>query len=101
MAYYRDLAQRVVDSLVEVPGLRVTLEHDGFNHLIPTAVLNFGGDDWSGPSPREVSAALQQGDPPIFLQQLGPPDELMVDPLNLTEPETDVVIRRLREILTA
>ena len=101
MAHYRGLAQRVVDSLVEVPGLRVSLQHDGINYLIPTAVLNFGGDGWSGPSPREVSAALQQGDPPIFLQQLGPPDELMVDPLNLTEPETDVVIRRLREILTA
>ena len=101
MTFYRTLAQRVVDSLVEVPGLRVTLEHDGHDHLIPTAVLNFGGDDWSGPSPREVSAALQQGEPPIFLQQLGPPDELMVDPLNLTEDETEIVIRRLREILTA
>ena len=100
MAFYRGLAQRVVDSLVEVPDLGVSLRHDGIDYLLPTAVLNFSGD-WSGPTARDVAAALQQGDPPIFLQQLGPPDELMVDPLNLTEAETDIVIRRLREVLAA
>lgn len=99
MAHYRSLAQRVVDSLVEVPGLRISLQHDGIDYLIPTAVLHLGGD-WPGPPARQVAAALQQGDPPIYLQQLGPPDELMVDPLNLTEAETDIVIRRLRETLT-
>ena len=99
MAYYRGLAQRVVDSLVEVPNLNVTLEHDGVDYLIPNAVLRLGGD-WPGPSAAEVAAALQQGEPPIYLQQLRAPDELMVDPLNLTEAETDVVIRRLRETLT-
>ena len=99
MAYYHGLAQRVVDSLVAVPNLNVTLEHDGIDYLIPNAVLRLGGD-WPGPSAAEVAAALQQGDPPIYLQQLRAPDELMVDPLNLTEAETDVVIRRLRETLT-
>lgn len=99
MAFYRSLAQRVVDSLVEVPGLQITLQHDGIDYLIPTAVLHLGSD-WPGPPARQVAAALQQGDPPIYLQQLGPPDELMVDPLNLTEAETDIVIRRLREALT-
>ncbi len=99
MAYYRRLAQRVVDSLAEIPGLRITLEHDSVDYLIPTAALRLGGS-WPGPSAREVASALRQGDPPIYLQQLGPPDELMVDPLNLTEAETDVVIRRLWETLT-
>ena len=98
MAYYHGLAQRVVDSLVEVPNLNITLEHDGIDYLIPNAVLRLGGD-WPGPSAAEVAAALQQGDPPIYLQQLRAPDELMVDPLNLTEAETDMVIRRLREEL--
>ena len=98
MAYYHGLAQRVVDSLAEVPNLNITLEHDGIDYLIPNAVLRLGGD-WPGPSAAEVAAALQQGDPPIYLQQLRAPDELMVDPLNLTEAETDVVIRRLRETL--
>ena len=99
MAYYHGLAQRVVDSLAAVPNLNVTLEHDGIDYLIPNAVLRLGGD-WPGPTASQVAAALQQGDPPIYLQQLRAPDELMVDPLNLTEAETDVVIRRLREALT-
>ena len=101
MAYYHTLARRVVDRLsAAVPGLNIALEHDGIDYLIPTAVLRLGGD-WPGPAADRVAAGLQQGDPPIYLQQLGPPDELMVDPLNLTEAETEIVIRRLREVLTA
>ena len=99
MAWYREMAQRVVDSLIEVPGLNITLEHDGVDYLLPNAVLHLGGD-WSGPSAPEVAAALQQGDPPIYLQQLRAPDELMVDPLNVTEAEIEIIIRRLREALT-
>ena len=99
MARYRAMAQQVVDSLIEVPGLNISLEHDGIDYLIPNAVLRLGGD-WSGPSAQEVAAALQQGDPPIYLQQLRAPDELMVDPLNVTEAEIDIIIRRLREALT-
>ncbi len=99
MAWYREMAQRVVDSLIEVPGLNISLEHDGIDYLLPNAVLHLGGD-WSGPSAPQVAAALQQGDPPIYLQQLRAPDELMVDPLNVTEDEIDIIIRRLREALT-
>jgi L-seryl-tRNA(Ser) seleniumtransferase len=99
MAWYREMAQRVVDSLIEVPGLNISLEHDGIDYLIPNAVLRLGGD-WSGPSAPQVGAALQQGDPPIYLQQLRAPDELMVDPLNVNEDEIDIIIRRLREALT-
>ena len=99
MARYRSMAQRVVDSLIEVPGLNISLEHDGIDYLLPNAVLRLGGG-WSGPSAQQVAAALQQGDPPIYLQQLRAPDELMVDPLNVTEDEIDIIIRRLREALT-
>ena len=75
------------------------MEHDGIDYLLPNAVLRLGGD-WSGPSAQQVAAALQQDDPPIYLQQLRAPDELMVDPLNVTEDEIDIIIRRLREALT-
>jgi L-seryl-tRNA(Ser) seleniumtransferase len=98
MTAYQELAQRVVDALVETPGLEVSLEHDGIDYLIPTAVVRFG-KGWQGPPPEQVAAAMEQGDPPIYLQQLGPPDQLGVDPLNLTEEETDIIIRRLRETL--
>ena len=99
MAAYRALVQPVVDALVEIPGLNVTLEHDKRSFLIPCAVINFT-DRWRGPSRDSIAAAMEQGNPQIYLHQLGGPDQLAVDPLNLTEPEVEIVIRRLREELT-
>ena len=98
MAAYRAMVQKVVDALVEIPGLRVTLEHDGINYLIPHAVIRFTGE-WRGPSRDSIAAAMEQGSPQVYLHQLGGPQELAVDPLNLTEEETEIVIRRLREEL--
>ena len=43
---------------------------------------------------------MTEGETPIYLHFLGQPDELAVDPLNLTEEENALVIRRLREELT-
>ena len=99
MKAYRALVQPVVDALVELPGLSVTLEHDKENYLIPCAVIRFT-DDWRGPSRDTVAAAMEQGDPQVYLHQLGGPRQLAVDPLNLTEEEVEIVIRRLREELT-
>ena len=99
MAAYRAMVQQVVDALVEIPGLSVTLEHDRNSYLIPHAVIKFT-DDWRGPSRDEIAAAMEQGNPQVYLHQLGGPEQLGVDPLNLTEPEIEVVIRRLREELT-
>lgn len=98
MRAFAALAQQVVDALAEVPGLEVSLEHDELDYLIPTAVMRFG-KEWRGPSRNQVAAAMQQGDPPIYLHQLGNPDELSVDPMNLRDDEVQIVIRRLREEL--
>lgn len=99
MAAYRALVQPVVDALVEIPGLNVTLEHDSRSFLIPCAVIKFTGE-WRGPSRDAVARAMEQGQPQVYLHQLGGPEQLAVDPLNLTEPEVEIVIRRLREELT-
>ena len=99
MRAYRRLVQPVVDALSEVPGLTITLEHDEHDYLIPHALLQFGRD-WHGPSRDEIAKAMEEGEPAIYLHQLGQPDELAVDPLNLTEEETSTVIRRLREELS-
>ena len=96
MAAYRAMSQQVVDALVEIPGLSVTLEHDKNNYLIPCAVIRFA-DDWRGPGRDAIARAMEQGSPQVYLHQLGGPEELAVDPLNLTEPEVEIVIRRLRE----
>ena len=99
MRAYRALVQRVVDALSEVPDLKITLEHDEHDYLIPHALLHFGRD-WRGPSRDAIARAMEDGEPNIYLHQLGQPDELAVDPLNLSEEETETVIRRLREELS-
>ncbi len=99
MEAYRILVQMIVDALVELPGLRVTIEHDSASYLIPYAVIRFT-EEWRGPSRDAVAAALERGNPQIYLQQFGGPHELAVDPLNLTEEEAEIVIRRLRDELT-
>ena len=75
------------------------MEHDDHDYLIPHAILHFG-PDWNGPSRSAILKGMEEGETPIYLHFLGQPDELGVDPLNLTEEENTIVIRRLREELT-
>ena len=95
---YIQVSQSVVDALVEVPGLDVTLEHNVYNYLVPTALITFT-NQWTGPSRDQILAKMAQGDPPIHLHPLGNPDELAVDPTNLDGNEQQIVIRRFREEL--
>ena len=96
---YGQMAQQVVDALAEVPGVEVSLEHDDYDYLMPHAVLHFTKER-RGPSRNQVAARLEEGDPPIYLSQLGNPDELALDPKNLTEEELETVTRRLlKELL--
>ena len=97
-ARYRRMAQQVVDALAEAPGLRVTLEHDEHNYLIPHAVMRFT-NEWRGPSRNAVYQAMIDGDPPVYLHDIFDPDELAVDPFNLDDEELGIVIRRLGEEL--
>ncbi len=95
---YREMVQTVVDALIEIPGLRLTVEHDDYKYMVPSALIKFTGD-WHGPSRDDVLAAMNGGDPPIYLHYIGDPDELVVEPMNLDDQELEVVIRRLREEL--
>ena len=98
MKRYSGMAQMAVDGLVEVPGLAVTVEHDDYDYLIPSAVIRFGRE-WRGPSRDDVALGLKNGEPRIYPHELGNPDELAIDPLNLTDGELETVVRRLREEL--
>jgi L-seryl-tRNA(Ser) seleniumtransferase len=101
MGRYGRLAQGIVDALSalsEIPGLRITLEHDDYDYLIPNAVIRFGRE-WRGPSRERIMEALEGDDPPIYFNQQGEPDEIAVDPLNLLDDEAEAVARRLREEL--
>ncbi|MDA1348965.1 MAG: aminotransferase class V-fold PLP-dependent enzyme [Chloroflexi bacterium] len=97
-ARYTEMCRQAVDALVEIPGVTVSLEHDGRDYLIPTAVVRFN-EDWRGPTQAEILSALSRGDPPVFVRTLGGPGEIGIDPINLDEETLDIVIRRVREAL--
>ena len=96
---YYAMGQAVTDALENIPGLEVRVKHDSHDYLIPTALIHFL-PDYPGPSRNEVLHIMAQGDPPIFLHSLGNPDDLAVDPLNVSEEELVVVIDRLKDVLS-
>ncbi len=96
--HYRRMCQEVVDAFIEIPGLDVSLEHDEYDYLIPHAVIKFT-QRWHGPSPAQVYEAMVAGDPPVYLHNLGNPENLAVDPLNLSQDELEITIHRLGEVL--
>ena len=99
MSDLRKKARHIVDALIEIPGLEVSVEQDGNDYLVPTAVLKFG-PGWNGPTKDDFMAALEEGDPPVFLQGSFVPEDVMaVDPFNVSEEEIPVLINRLREEL--
>lgn len=97
-ARYIEMCRRAVDALVEIPGVTVSLEHDGRDYLIPTAVVRFN-ENWLGPTQAEILSALSRGDPPVFVRTLGGLGEVGIDPINLDEETLDIVVRRVREVL--
>jgi L-seryl-tRNA(Ser) seleniumtransferase len=103
MAQFRDTCARVVEEVRDIPGLRVVVEQDPQNRVIPHAVIYFE-PGWAGPDGREVRRALAEGDPHIYVQQGayqgGYGDEIAVDPINLRPGEEKVLAARLREELT-
>jgi uncharacterized pyridoxal phosphate-dependent enzyme len=103
MKRYVDVCATIVEKLAAIPGLRVVVEHDRVNRVIPHAVVYFT-PDWVGPSGHAVQVALAQGDPHIYVQQGahqgGYFDEIAVDPINLQPGDELIVATRLREELT-
>ena len=102
MEHYREVSQRIVDALDAIPGLRVVVEQDPVNRVLPNAVIYFE-PSWTGPSGRAVQLALAAGDPHIYVQQ-GPHqggyfDEIAIDPINLQPGDEAIIARRLVEEL--
>ena len=103
MKRYHDVCATIAERLADIPGLRVVVEQDGVNRVLPHTVVYFT-PDWVGPTGHAVQVALAQGQPHIYVQQGahqgGYFDEIAVDPFNLLPDEAEVVARRLREELT-
>jgi D-glucosaminate-6-phosphate ammonia-lyase len=103
MKRYHDVCTTIAEALADIPGLRVVVEHDAVNRVIPHAVVYFT-PDWDGPSGRAIQLALAQGEPHVYVQQ-GPHqggyfDEIAIDPINLQPGDEAIVSTRLREELT-
>jgi len=103
MKRYHDVCTAVAEALADIPGLRVVVEQDGVNRVLPHAVVYFT-PEWVGPSGHAVQVALAQGEPHIYVQQGahqgGYFDEIAVDPFNLQPGDEAVIAARLREELT-
>jgi len=103
MKRYHDVCTAIVEGLADIPGLRVVVEQDSVNRVLPHAVVYFT-PEWVGPSGHVVQVALAKGEPHIYVQQGahqgGYFDELAVDPINLQPGDEAIIVRRLREELT-
>ena len=102
MTRYAELCATVVKPLADLRGLRVVVEQDPVNRVLPHAVIYFT-PEWVGPSGHDVQVALAKGDPHIYVQQGahqgGYGDEIAVDPINLQPGDAQIIARRLREEL--
>jgi L-seryl-tRNA(Ser) seleniumtransferase len=103
MKRYRDVCTTIVEALGEIPGLRMVVEQDPVNRVIPHAVIYFT-PEWEGPGGHAVQVALAQGEPHVYVQQGahqgGYVDEIAIDPINLQPGDEAILARRLREELT-
>ena len=95
---YTQMCQQAVDAFIEMPGLDASVEHDPYNYLIPHAVMRLT-DEWNGQSRDDIWNSLTEGDPAIYLHNVGDPDSLVIDPFNLSEEELGIVIERLHQEL--
>ena len=103
MKRYHDVCTTIVEGLADIAGLRVVVEQDSVNRVLPHAVVYFT-PEWVGPSGNAVQVALAKGEPHIYVQQGahqgGYFDEIAIDPINLQPGDEAILVRRLREELT-
>ena len=97
-AHWSRQSRYIADVLTELPGLLATVENDGVEWVVPTAVIQLG-PDWKGPSKARIAARLKEGDPPIFIGQAPTPGTLFVKTINLSDPDVELVASRLLDVL--
>ena len=93
---FRNKSQKVVDAFSETPGLNAEVKHDKEDYLTPVSSLLFT-EEWDGPKAGEILQKLKEGDTPVFMSNLIHPDEIIFDPLNVSDNDVDVVIKKIRE----
>jgi L-seryl-tRNA(Ser) seleniumtransferase len=102
MQRYRDVCTTIADELQDLQGLRVVVEQDPVNRVLPHTVIYFT-EAWRGPSGHAIQVELAKGEPHIYVQQGahqgGYFDEIAIDAINLQPGDEKIVVARLREEL--
>ena len=92
--------QRVVDALDGIAGVRSELRFpDHVGRPYPTVFLHLAED--GGRSAGQVIQALLEGDPPVAVMSHTQPNVVRADVRILVDEEVEVVVGRLRAVLTA
>lgn len=99
MEDFRELVERIVDDVGELPGVRANVEHDNDRYFVPTAVVSLEAN-WMGPDVEAIAQALITGDPPIYVRADPIKGLLEAYSANLQPGEPEIIARRLREELT-
>ncbi len=95
---WKQRGQHILDRLNGIPGLRLEME-ESVNRQGPQPVVYFEAD-WDGPSPADVRAAMEAGDPPIHVGSGGYGDEINVVMVNVRPGEEEIIAERLHSALT-
>jgi L-seryl-tRNA(Ser) seleniumtransferase len=102
MQRYRDVCTTIADELQDIEGLRVVVEQDPINRVLPHTCIYFT-EEWKGPSGHAIQVALAKGEPHIYVQQGahqgGYFDEIAIDAINLQPGDEKILVTRLREEL--
>ena len=97
--HWSEQCKTIVDALAEVPGLHASVEYDGVDWVLPSAVIRME-PEWNGPTVKEAVARLREGDPPIWIGTSPIPGTMFVKTMTLSDDEVELVAGRLSEALT-
>ena len=100
LGHWSDQCRYIVDALGELPGVMASVEWDGVEWVVPSAVIRLDSSG-RGPTREEVVRRLRTGDPPIFIVPSPLPDTLFVKTMNLDDAEVELVTARLLDALAA
>jgi len=92
--------QYIVEQLKDVPNIKVERITPDFgrywSHHWPRAQITLG-EEALGLTAKEVAEKLREGDPVVWVNQVG--NKLVVNPFGLLDGDEEIVVNRIREIL--
>jgi L-seryl-tRNA(Ser) seleniumtransferase len=96
---YEDQVQYVIDALADLPGIKVMRSFPSeAGQPMPRAEIRIV-EPFNSITRDQVQDKLREGDPCIYLASAGD-DGVYVNPQTLQEDEVNIIVQRLREIIS-